>query len=70
MARKRLMLDCTTCESFRPYTNLNDRDGDLSGLRVACDHCKQSATDEDIYMVDPDREFERTESGYLANPPY
>jgi hypothetical protein len=70
MGRKELLLNCMTCEAFTEYTNLNDRDGNLSGMRVACDRCKRSATDDDIYMVDPYREFERAESGSLLNTPY
>lgn len=61
-----LRLNCNDCHDFTEYY----RDKDDSATVVRCAECGKRHSDKSIYMVDPTREYERSDDGtLLANLP-
>ena len=63
---KRLRLNCNRCGAFEGY---NRKDDDPDSV-VRCDGCGKRHSTASVYMVDPDRRFERDEAGNLVDTPY
>lgn len=62
---KELQLNCTRCGEFKQYEPDRDRDGNLRSDVVKCTDCGKKHSDKSLYMVDPNRSYERDESGTL-----
>lgn len=58
-----LLLDCVGCGAFRAY-EVEKRKSD-GGQIVRCHECGKRHSDESVYMVDADRDYERAEDGTL-----
>lgn len=67
MADYDLQLNCTKCGAFVEYL-LEQKAADGSQI-VRCDECGKRHSDENIYMVDRDRRYERDEAGNLLEEP-
>lgn len=58
-----LRLNCTKCGSFEEY---HRRDGDPDTV-VRCGSCGKRHSPDSVFMVDPDRRYDRDESGTLTD---
>lgn len=58
-----LRLNCTKCGEFQAY-EVEQATSDGSQI-VRCDECGKRHSDDSVYMVDPDRQYERDEAGNL-----
>lgn len=56
-----LRLNCHRCGEFQEYFR---KDGDPDTV-IRCDGCGKKHSDDSIFMVDLNREYERDESGVL-----
>lgn len=57
-------LDCVRCNEFTEY---HRDDGDPDTV-VRCDECGKRHSDDSVYFVDPDKRYERDESGVVYDP--
>lgn len=63
MNKMALRLNCTRCGSFEEY-EVEKRTSD-GGQVVRCEVCGKRHSDASVHIIDPDRSFERDESGQL-----
>jgi len=63
---KRLRLNCNRCGSFVEYRR---KTGDPSTV-VRCESCGKKHSDDSVFMVDANHDYDRDESGALIESPY
>ena len=66
MNRHELRLNCNRCGSFEEY----DRKETDPESVARCVGCGKKHSTDSVYMVDPDRRYDRDESGALIDAPY
>lgn len=62
---RELLLNCNDCGTFTDYSR-NDEDPKTV---VLCDECGKRHSTDSVFMVDPDRSYERDEAGVLLQDP-
>lgn len=57
-------LNCTSCGLFRQFSRKRDDPKSV----VRCDECGKRHSTDSLFMIDPDRQYERDEAGTLVDP--